>query len=126
MFLFLKSVVWKINVEYYIGGGIIMDFKRYQTLCSKPKILWTQHCLQKMQERDISRADVKNVIQNGIIIENYPDDFPNPSCLIFGHSIQGRILHIVAGCDNINIYIITAYYPDTEKFEADLKTRKKR
>lgn len=103
-----------------------MDFMRYQTLCSEPKILWTQHCLQKMQERDISRADVKNVIQNGIIIENYPDDFPNPSCLILGHSIQGRILHIVAGCDNINIYIITAYYPDTEKFEADLKTRKKR
>lgn len=103
-----------------------MDLKRYQTLCSESKILWTQHCLQKMQERDISRADVKNVIQNGIVIENYPDDFPNPSCLIFGHSIQGGILHIVAGCDNMNIYIITAYSPDTKKFEADLKTRKKR
>ena len=25
--------------------------------------------------------------------------------------------------DNINIYIITAYYPDTKKFEDDLKTR---
>lgn len=36
-----------------------------------------------------------------------------------------RILHIVAGCDTINIYIITAYYPDTQKFEADLKTRRK-
>ena len=23
MFLFLKSVVCKINVEYYIGGGIV-------------------------------------------------------------------------------------------------------
>lgn len=44
-----------------------MDLKRYQTLCSQSKILWTQHCLQKMQERDISRADVKNVIENGII-----------------------------------------------------------
>ncbi|WP_334303839.1 hypothetical protein [Marvinbryantia formatexigens] len=34
-------------------------------------------------------------------------------------------MHIVAGCDNINIYIITAYYPDTKKFENDLKTRRK-
>ena len=44
------------------------------------------------------------------------------------HSIpqNGRILHIVAGCDNINIYIITAYYPNTKKFEDDLKTRRKR
>lgn len=50
----------------------------------------------------------------------------NPSCLIFGYNVNGRILHIVAGCDNINIYIITAYYPDTKKFENDLKTRRKR
>ena len=35
-----------------------------------------------MQERDISRADVKNGIATGEIIEDYPDDFPNPSCLI--------------------------------------------
>ncbi|RGT72158.1 DUF4258 domain-containing protein, partial [Ruminococcus sp. AF18-22] len=48
------------------------------------------------------------------------------SRLIFGYNVNGRILHIVAGCDNINIYIITAYYPDTKKFENDLKTRRKR
>jgi hypothetical protein len=34
-------------------------------------------------------------------------------------------LHIVAGCDSINIYIITAYYPDIKKFEEDLKTGRK-
>ena len=62
----------------------------------------------------------------GEIIEDYPEDYPNPSCLIFGYNVNGRILHIVAGCDNINIYIITAYYPDTKKFEDDLKTRRKR
>lgn len=87
------------------------------------KILWTQHCLQRMQERDISRLDVKNGIATGEIIEDYPDDYPNPSCLIFGYNVNG---HIIAGCDNINIYIITAYYPDTKKFENDLKTRRKR
>ena len=103
-----------------------MNLEIYQKLCAESKILWTQHCLQRMQERDISRADVKNGIATGEIIEDYPDDFPNPSCLIFGYNVNGRILHIVAGCDNINIYIITAYYPDTKKFEDDLKTRRKR
>ena len=90
-----------------------MNIKIYQKLCAELKILWTQHCLQRMQERDISRLDVKNGIATGEIIEDYPDDYPNPSCLIFGYSVNGHILHIVAGCDNINIYIITAYYPDT-------------
>ena len=103
-----------------------MDLEIYQKLCSKSKILWTQHCLQRMQERDISRADVKNGIATGEIIEDYPEDYPNPSCLIFGYNVNGQILHIVAGCDNINIYIITAYYPDTKTFEDDLKTRRKR
>ena len=83
-----------------------MNLEIYQQLCAESKILWTQHCLQRMQERDISRADVKNGIATGEIIEDYPDDFPNPSCLIFGHNVNGRVLHIVAGCDNINIYII--------------------
>ena len=97
-----------------------MNIKIYQKLCAELKILWTQHCLQRMQERDISRLDVKNGIATGEIIEDYPDDYPNPSCLIFGYNVNGHILHIVAGCDNINIYIITAYYPDTKKFENDL------
>ena len=79
-----------------------------------------------MQERNISRADVKNGIVTGEIIDDYPDDYTNPSFLIFGYNISGQILHIVAGCDSINVYIITAYYPDTNKFENDLKTRRKR
>ena len=79
-----------------------------------------------MQERDISRADVKKGIETGEIIEEYPEDYPNPSCLIFGYTVDGRILHIAAGCDNINVYIITVYFPSRDKFEKDLKTRKKR
>lgn len=88
--------------------------------------MWTQHCLQRMQERDISRADVRRGIETGEIIEEYPEDYPNPSCLIFGYAVDGRILHIVAGCDNMNIYIITVYFPNNDKFEKDMKTRKKR
>ena len=103
-----------------------MDLELCRRLCLESIIIWTQHCLERMQERDISRADVKNGIQTGEVIENYPDDYPNPSCLVFGYTVNGRILHIVVGCDMINIYIITAYYPDTSKFENDLKTRKKR
>lgn len=102
-----------------------MEIEIYRKLCDESEIMWTAHCLQRMQERDISRADVKNGIVTGEIIEEYPDDFPNYSCLIFGYSINGKILHIVAGCDNMKIYVITVYYPDTKKFEDDLKTRRK-
>ena len=60
----------------------------------------------------------------GEIIEDYPTDYPNPSCLIYGPAMDGHIIHVVAGCDQEKAYIITAYVPNQTKFEADLKTRR--
>ena len=100
---------------FFDVDGTLMDNHDYQVTPS------TKKALQKLQENGY-----KIGIATGEIIEDYPEDYPNPSCLIFGYNVNGRILHIVAGCDNINIYIITAYYPDTKKFENDLKTRRKR
>ena len=80
--------------------------------------------MERMQERNISRADVKNCIMNGEIIEEYPNDFPIPSALVFGHNLNGAVLHTVCGTDGLFLYVVTVYFPDTEKFESDLKTRR--
>ena len=101
-----------------------MDIQEIQTLFQQHSIKWSAHCLERMQERDISRADVLCGVLQGEIIEEYPDDYPFPSCLIFGHTTCGRVLHTVIGTDKITAYVITAYYPSADKFEADLKTRK--
>lgn len=102
-----------------------MEIEELQRLCSQRKIKWSAHGLERMQERDISRADVKKCIMSGEIIEDYPEDFPNPSCLIFGYTVNTEIIHVVVGKDKEYVYIITAYYPNTEKFEQDLKTRRR-
>lgn len=47
---------------------------------------------------------------------------PETVCSPF--SLENKILHIVIGSDGDTIFFITAYYPNTDKFEADLKTRK--
>ena len=67
---------------------------------------------------------VINCIMNGEIIEHYINDYPYPSCLIFGYTLRNRVIHVVLGYDGESVYIVTAYYPNTDKFEADLKTRK--
>lgn len=72
-----------------------------------------------MGERDIKRADVKNCILNGEIIEEYPNDFPNPSCLVLGMTLKNIYLHAVVGVDDENMYIITVYYPTPDKFESN-------
>ncbi len=101
-----------------------MNIDRTKLLCSSGKIKWTAHGLERLQERDISTDDIKMCIAEGEIIEDYPDDFPLPSALIFGHTVSGKVLHVVAGTDDENIFVITAYYPTTDKFEDDLKTRR--
>jgi len=101
-----------------------MSIEDLKDLIIRNKIMWTTHCLQRMGERDIKRDDVKHCVMNGEIIEQYPDDFPNPSCLVFGITLSNTILHVVAGSDGDNIYIITAYYPSEDKFESDMKTRR--
>lgn len=107
-------------------GYYELDIIKLKELCKQSSIKWSAHCLERMQERDISRNDVKNCIMNGEMIEDYPADYPHPSCLIYGYTLSDKVLHVVAGTDNITVYIITAYFPNSEKFQEDLKTRRER
>ena len=103
-----------------------MDADNFKKLCREGKIRWSSHGLARMHERDISVADVKNCLMNGEIIEEYPDDFPKPSALIFGYASENKIIHVVCGLDEEFLYFITAYVPNTIKFLDDLKTRRKK
>ena len=70
--------------------------------------------------------DVMELIWNGEIIEQYPEDFPVPSCLVLGFTVRKRALHAVLSTDGTWIYLITAYYPSSDEWEEDMKTRKRR
>ena len=70
-------------------------------------------------------SDVKTAINNGKIIECYYDDYPYPSCLVIGYNIDNKILHIVCGMSDDLVHMITAYYPDNNRWEDDMKTRRK-
>lgn len=88
------------------------------------KIALTKHAKQRLVEREIAVADIVNCIKTGEIIKQYEDDKPLPSCLILGMSVQDRYMHIVASHDGDFIYLITVYYPTSEHWEDDFKTRK--
>ena len=103
-----------------------MDITEIRKLCDNRRIKWTTHVGERIHSRGISRKDVLSCISNGEIIEEYPNDYPFPSCLIYGANQKNEIIHVVLGCDGESVFIITAYYPNREKiiFETDLKTRK--
>lgn len=77
-----------------------------------------------IMRRGIERIDVLNCLQNGEIIEDYPNSFPHPSCLMFGLNLQSVVIHVVVGIKDETLVVVTVYYPNTIKFESDLKTRR--
>ena len=87
-------------------------------------IKWTKHVIRRLQERQIYREDVYNVIYHGKIIEQYPDDFPDPSCLLSGRDTKNNPLHVVISADGTILTVITAYEPTLDKFETDYETGK--
>ena len=89
-----------------------------------PKLIFRVHAVQRMFERNITRDDVKAVIEAGEIIREYSDDKPFPSRLMLGW-IENRPLHVVAAdTPTDETIIITAYEPDPALWETDFKTKK--
>ena len=93
----------------------------------KRDLLFTTHALRRMLKHDIRSGQIREVLENGERIENYPDDTPLASYLMLGTG-EGRVLHVVAADDEANdeTIVITSYEPDPREWESDFKTRKKR
>lgn len=87
-------------------------------------IIMSSHVNERCLKRIIDSKDVLNVLINGEIIEHYPNDYPYPSCLELGHTIGGKPLHVCCAVGVGKLWVITAYYPDKNKWESDFKTRK--
>ena len=76
--------------------------------------------------RFISREAILSSIDSYEIIEEYPKDKYLPSYLIFTKH-DSDIFHILVAVDfsGDNVTIVTAYRPTKDKWESDLKTRRK-
>lgn len=82
---------------------MIYTIDQFQLLNSPETIVLTQHSRRRFMERGILLEDVVNELNNGSIIEEYPDDYPFPSCLILGTSNK-KNLHVCASLDDGYIY----------------------
>ena len=93
-------------------------------LYNENAVVLTQHFMDMITKRGISFKGIKTAIFSGEIIEPYPTDYPHPSALILGDTDDNKPLHVVVGVGGGRAWLITSYYPDSEKWESDNKTRK--
>lgn len=89
------------------------------------RILFLPHAVRQMANPDrmISTKDIRYVITNGEVIEDYPEDVRGHSCLMLGTT--DRPIHVVCSPKEDYLAIITAYLPGKQDWKNDFKTRKK-
>ena len=89
-------------------------------------LIYRVHARQSMFTRSISDECVEHILRSGEIIEDYPNAFPFPAKLLSGW-YKGRCIHVVAANNSSKqqVIVITAYEPTPDKWEFDMKTRRK-
>lgn len=105
----------------------MQDFLDEVRKVAKKRIIYTQHALDEMNtEEDIISCDeIREIIFEGEIIEDYPEDKRGHSCLIFNYTSKRRAVHVICSPKEGYLGIITAYVPALDKWEDDFKTRRK-
>lgn len=106
------------------GDNFLIDIKSLQQYYLVDAVLVTQHASLRFRQRGIHMKDIRNAVMTGNIIEQYEDDTPFPSCLILGKTLLGRPLHVVMSDEGTATSIITAYIPDSTKWDTTFSIRK--
>ena len=90
------------------------------------RIRITDHADEEAESDQLTFDEIYSSVFNGEIIEEYHDDRPYPSCLIYGKTSKNRPLHVVCAHsdDDKLAIIVTAYQPNPERW-IDFSRRKK-
>lgn len=84
---------------------------------------YTLHGAQQRIARFVHEDEIEQAIASGEIIEDYPHDKYEPSCLIFGKTARGRPLHIQVSVPSNEIKVITVYEPNPQEW-IDVRQRR--
>jgi hypothetical protein len=68
-------------------------------------IQYRTHATRRMFHRKIRENDILQCLEKGVIIAEYPGDFPFPSYLINGRIFQKSPLHVVASINREENYL---------------------
>jgi hypothetical protein len=83
------------------------------------------HAAEEALAEHITRHEIEAVILGAQLVEDYPDWWLGPSCLIYGRTDTGRDLHIVVSCAELPVTIITVYEPQPPKWVTPTRRREK-
>ncbi len=89
------------------------------------RIFWSYHVNMRIAQSPITRDLILSAVNSFEVIEQYPEDKYLPSYLIRAEH-EGLVFHVLIAADvaGNNVRIVTAYLPDTSKWDEALRTRR--
>ena len=96
-----------------------------QSCVRRKQIRWTYHATMRFRQRVIGFEAVLDSVDSYEVIEEYSEDKYLPSYLIRAGQ-EGSIFHIHAAADleGDNVRIVTAYVPNPQEWDTELRTRR--
>ena len=103
-----------------------MDINNITDAIRANRIRITDHADEEAEGDYLIFDEIYFSVLNGEVIENYPNDKPYPSCLIYGQTFSGDPVHSVWAFNEQNQWavLITAYRPDPTRWINWRKRRK--
>lgn len=104
----------------------MMDVRVIRQAILERRVNITEHADEELAADEISNEALFHSVLYGEIIEDYPDDFPFPSCLIYGRDSGNRPIHSVwAYAEPYHkAILVTAYVPDPSRW-IDFRLRRR-
>jgi len=112
----IDGVVRRVALQLSIWESRLIELKLIVDAIQARRIRITDHADEEAVADGVSIEQVLKSIPSGEIIEQYPDDKPYPSCLIYSDA-QGP-LHSVWAYNETNFWVllITVYRPDPQRW----------
>lgn len=87
--------------------------------------MWTYHVNMRLAGRFIPRESILAAVASYQLVEAYPDDKYLPSYLILARHDRDAF-HVLFATDvqGDNVRVVTAYHPDPDEWQPDLKARR--
>ncbi|WP_337287823.1 DUF4258 domain-containing protein [Candidatus Methylomirabilis sp.] len=104
------------------GEGMLLRVRE----AARKRRLYLPHAVRQMERPDrmITIAEVRDVIEHGEIIEDYPEDARGHSCLLLRRGDSDRPIHVVCAPKIDYLAVITAYIPDEKEWDSDFRVRR--